>query len=238
MGLCIFVGTLLLAAPVAAQDEADEVEVPPETQTESSERLAEAETIDEPYAAPAALAAPERNERLLGVGLGFSAGGGYVGFLDDEFNDFVDPGGGWGARVLVGTETWLGFEASYMGTVNDMDVLGLTDDAYLLGNGAAAALRLNLLPPSYDFRPYLSAGAAWMHYSVENADNGTSPLRDSGDVFSVPLAGGFFYDYDRLFVDLRVQLAPAVDDDLVREDFSDDTNMSTWRAVGNIGFEL
>lgn len=238
LGLSIVAATLLAAPSVAAQDDTAEEAAAPDAQSEATVSPSEAETIDEPYEVRTNVAGLGRKDTLLPIGLGFSAGGGYAGFLDDEFNDFVDPGGGWGARVIVGTDTWLGFEASYLGAVNELEALGLTDNAYLLGNGAAAALRLNLVPLYYDFRPYLSAGVSWVHYSLENADEGTSSLRNSEDVFSVPLAGGIHYSYDWLFADLRVQFSPAFDGNLAREPFDEDTNMSTWRAVANIGFEL
>ncbi|QDG49342.1 porin family protein [Persicimonas caeni] len=229
MGFSIVVGTILAAAPVAAQEEGDSEEAAP---------MSEAVTIDQPYEEPAEVAGVARDESLLPIGLAFSAGGGYAGFLNDEVNDVVDPGGGWEARVLVGTDSWLGFEAAYLGTSNEFDALGLPDDASLVGHGASAALRLGLLPPVYDFQPYLLAGASWMHYSVENADEDAAPLRDSGDVFSVPLAGGFSYGYDWLFADLRVQFAPSFEEDLLRESTNGDSDVGTWRAVANIGFEL
>lgn len=224
MGLFIVAGTLLAAVPAAAQDDED------------AEALSEAVTIDEPYEEPAAVATSAGDDTLVPIGLAVTAGGGYAGFLNDEVNDFVDPGGGWDARVLMGTKTWVGFEAAYLGTSNEFDALGVRDDASLVGHGASAALRLGLLPAAYDFRPYLLAGASWMHYSIKDADDDSAPLRDSGDVFSVPLAGGFSYGYDWLFADLRVQFAPSFSEDLLRD--SADGNVGTWRAVANIGFEL
>ena len=238
LGFSIVAAVLLAAAPVAAQGDIDDEPAAPGSQAEGTVSPSEAEIIDEPYEVSADAAEIGGDETLLPFGVGFSVGGGYVGFIDEEFNDFVDPGGGWEARVLLGTDTWMGLEASYLGTSNEMEALGLSDEAYLLGNGASAALRLNLLPPAFYVRPYLSAGVGWMHYSVKNADEDVAALRDSQDVFSVPLAGGVFYSQDWLFADLRVQFAPAFDGNLTRGPFNDDTNMSTWRAVANIGFEL
>lgn len=238
LGLTIVAATLVAAAPAFAQPDDQQTGAAAAEQTGEADQMTEADKIDAPYQVGQLVDRPDQRRTLLPIGLGFSAGGGYAGFIDSDFNDFANPGGGWEARLLVGTDTWVGLEAAYTGSANDLDTLGLDDRAYLLGTGFSGALHLNLLPPYYDFRPYLLAGVGWKHYSLQDADANQSRLDDSDDLLEVPLAGGINYRYGWLLADLRVQFAPAFGNDLVRSPFDRDINLSTWRAVANIGFEL
>ncbi|MFW5966556.1 MAG: outer membrane protein [Persicimonas sp.] len=199
--------------------------------------MADPEELDEPYDEPSPLIEDEQRTTLTPWGLGVLIGGGVNGFTDSDFNDFVDTGGGWDGRVILGTRTMLGFEAGYSGTANGLDTFGVEDDAILLSNGAEGVFRLGLADAPV--RPYVLAGAGWKHYEVTNTDVNTSNLQNSDNVIDFPLGAGLSYSYDRFLADLRGTFRPAVDDELMRSaEAQEENSLHTWRAGANVGFEF
>ncbi len=236
LGLAVAIALGLSTAPLAAQPTTSDQPADQTPAAANQQTATQAETIDEPHT-QAPPAPPERHT-LLPIGLGLSVGGGFAGFLSSDFNDIVNPGGGWNARLLVGTDHMIGAEFGYVGTANDLQELGLDENAYLLTNGGHVAVRLSLLPMYYDFRPYLLAGAGWKHYSVQRTRQNSSSLNSSDDVLEIPLAGGIHYDYAPLFADLRVTFAPAFGEGLVKGPLDNHGDLSTWATDANVGFEF
>jgi hypothetical protein len=258
LGVAIAAGSLLLAGPAVAQDEYDEPETEEEEITEPAEEddpfaepqaedeaeaeededdpFAEPEDIDEPFEEPSPVV-EERQPLLAPWGLGVAIGGGVNGFTDGDFNDFVDVGGGWEGRLMLGTRTPVGFEAAYIGTANGLDTFGVEDDAILLSNGVEGLLRLNLAQTAV--RPYVVGGAAWKRYSVTNTDVNTSNLEDNDNVVEFPVGAGLSYSFNRFLADVRGTFRPAIDNDLlVTEELRDEAELHTWQARANIGFEF
>jgi len=113
-------------------------------------------------------------------------GGGVMGFTDEEARDLTDPGGSWEARVTVGTRTPVAIEGAYIGSAQNLEFPGLDEDALVVGNGAEATLRVNILP-SFFVQPYVFGGLGWTYYSIEEADTAGD---DSDNVFSLPYGAG------------------------------------------------
>ncbi len=228
LGLVFAAATLLVAGPVAAQDYGEE--------PADDEEVAEPVEVDEPYEEPEPLVERE-DDTLTPFGIGVTIGGAAVGFTDGDFNDFVDVGGGWDGRLLLGTKTLLGFEAAYIGSANDIDTFGVEDDAILLSNGVEGIFRLNLTQTPV--KPYIMAGAGWKHYEVENTDVNTSSLQDSDNVVEFPLGGGLNYSFGNFIADVRGTFRPAIDNEMLRSEVANDENeLHTWRAGANVGFQF
>ena len=95
-------------------------------------------------------------------------GGGIDGYTGTAMRASSEVGGGWDARVVLETRTRVGFMFAYVGSATALDATGLEQGATLLGNGAEGSVRLNILTGQW--RPFVSAGLAWRHYSLVNTE--------------------------------------------------------------------
>lgn len=181
-----------------------------------------AETADDPY----------RPNTITPVGMSATVGGGVTGFTQEEARNFSEVGGGWDARLVIGTRTMIAGELAYIGSSRDVVALGLDDSAFLQGHGGEAAARLNLLPGI--FQPYLLAGAGFTRYSLTNEDFNTSSIEDSATVAHFPLGVGAALRYNGFVADARGVFRPTVEGNM----FSDDSEMHTWGANLSLGAEF
>ena len=139
--------------------------------------------------------------RMLGIDV--LAGGGVTAFLDDHTENVTDPGGMWTARLVAGTRSRLAFEAAYVGSTQNLDMIGLDSNAQILGNGVEGNLRWNLMRESV-IQPFLYAGLGWTHYIVSNSDIETASIDDEDDVVQVPAGAGLAFRFgQRISLDLR-----------------------------------
>jgi hypothetical protein len=168
-----------------------------------------------------------------------SVGGGVQGFTDSDLDDSVNTGGSWDVRARFGTRSALSLEAAYIGSAQDVDIIGVESDAVLVGNGAEAALRFNLIT-DMPWQPYVFGGAAWRRYDLTETDRNTSIIEGTDDVFEVPMGGGVEWYFDRLTLDARAQFRPAFDDDLTRRMRPDgeDDDAHRWGVSANLGYEF
>jgi hypothetical protein len=148
------------------------------------------------------------------VGVSLTVGAGISTFLDQDTRDFTQPGAGWAARMSIGTRELLGVELGYTGTAQEIDALGLDNDAVLMSNGVDAALRLNFGSESA-MQPFLFGGLGWRHYNVTNADTNTSSIKDEDDVIEFPVGAGLGFRAGGLALELRTTFRPAGDSDLM-----------------------
>src|SRR5207244_2163899 len=66
------------------------------------------------------------------IGMTAEAGGGVMGFVDSKAYNIANAGGLWTARVTVGTRSFIGGEAAYVGTAQPLNTLGVADNAALI----------------------------------------------------------------------------------------------------------
>ena len=169
--------------------------------------------------------------------MSLTLGGGLTAFIDEQMRDFTDTGGSWEGRVTIGTRQRLAVEASYLGSVQSVDSLGLDEDALLISNGVGGALRLNVLTGPY--QPYLVAGAAWRRYDVVNEDFNTSSMNGEDDVLETPLGVGLSLRFDRFILDGRGVYRRVFYDDLIQSTVGqEDAELDTWTANLMGGFEF
>lgn len=173
-------------------------------------------------------------------GLAVSAGAGVAGFVNDEANDFIDPGLSYTARLHVGTRQPIGLEVAYIGSVHDVEALGLDDDAMLASNGLEASVRYNILRDRA-FQPYLLAGVAYRDYSVTNADTNTSTssVNDDDDVLELPVGTGLAWRSNGgLMIDARLGYRFSTSDDLLGGDGGGGPALDNWNATLRAGWEF
>lgn len=243
--------TLVASTGIAAADDEQATEgscAPPE---EKCPPAAQAEPMPEPapppqqtYVEPQPTYEPTYEETkvedpLGRYGLEIALGGGVEGFTSDSARDFTNDGGSWNVRVGIGNRSPLAFEASYIGSAQSIDALGLDGDSILVGNGIQGVVRVNFTQ-SYAIQPFAFAGAAWRHYNLANSDFNTSDIDDSDDVLEIPMGAGLAFKYGGFLLDARGEFRLASQEDLMPSltavDFDDRAQMHRWGVNANIGY--
>jgi hypothetical protein len=177
---------------------------------------------------------PYRAERAADpTGVMLFAGGGVKGFIAEETRSLTDTGGAWQARLAVGTRSIIGGEVGYVGSLNNINALGLDPSARLLGNGAEAAARLNFLTGTW--QPYALAGAGWTNYRLVNSDFNASSVSESDNVIHFPLGAGFSFRQEGFVVDLRGTVRPTTNNDLID---ANEAALHSWNGDLNLGWEF
>ena len=175
-------------------------------------------------------------------GIGLSVGGGVDDFVSDSFRNTTSTGGSWNVRATFGTRSYIAGEASYIGSAQSIDALGLDSDAVLVGNGLQGAVRINVLP-NFAVQPFLYGGAAWRHYELSDTNFNTSDVQDSDDVFEVPVGVGVAGYIAGFMADVRAEYRGAWDSDLIPRLQGDDDNAivgeaDRWGVSGSIGMSF
>ncbi len=184
----------------------------------------------------------ERRPSIVsGIGVAVAAGAGGGGFTNSTLRGTTEAGANWDARVTVGTLLPIAFEASYIGSAQYLDTIGLNNNAVLVGNGAQGAIRVNVLP-GRKITPFVFGGAAWRHYDLSNVQGeNTSDLEGDDDVLEIPMGAGLGITTGNFMFDLRGEYRAAFKEDLVPsagDDNGANAPMNRWGATlsGGVAF--
>jgi hypothetical protein len=178
----------------------------------------------------------EVSRRAPTAGIGVSAGAGVIGFSNGDVNDIIDPGVAYTARLHVGGNSPIGFEAGYIGSAHNVDAAGLDGDSVLVSNGIEGAVRLNL--GTGLVQPYVLGGLAWRRYDITNEDFNTSDVREEDDVLEIPVGAGLAWRYGGVLVDGRAAYSFATQEDLLPGVEDDDLGLDSWNFTLRAGFEF
>jgi len=172
------------------------------------------------------------------LGIGVELGGGVTNFFADEVQDTVDPGPEWAARVVIGTRSFIGAEASYVGSTQTVSGLGVSEQGQLVSNGVRGLARLNFFPTRM-IQPYVGAGIGYRRFQVYGATVGpTSDVTDRKDVAEVPATTGIALRARGFILDTRFQVGIPVSRPVI-DTISNNTGAgTTWGVNGNLGFEF
>lgn len=167
--------------------------------------------------------------------LALQVGGGVTQFVSESARQYTGVGGGWDVRMGIATRRWLGFEAAYVGSWQDVarPAPGTTS---LLSNGAELLVRLGLpiVRGSWLIAPMAVAGVGWTYYAL-TSESIVAPFATSEDnMVTVPVGAGVALGYRGLLADVRFMFRPTFNDDL----FEEDIDMSTWRIGAHLGVEF
>jgi hypothetical protein len=246
---------LVLAGPAFAQQDPWEPADPDPMEEEDpfaepdEDPFAEPDPMDEEPMEPAPPVEPELEDPdpvtqaqqiIEDIGVGAYVGGGVIGFTEETARDLTNVGGSWEARLAFGTRFPVGIEAAYVGSAQDIEALGLDEDAILVGNGVEGLARVNI--PIIDVvTPYAFGGIGWTRYSIANADFNTSNVQDNDNVGYIPLGAGVTYRVGRAAFDVRGQWKAAFNDDLIQEGPGAEEEaggLDQWGVTGRVGFEF
>jgi hypothetical protein len=191
--------------------------------------------------APAAPEAVEMRPWYETIGYGISIGGGVDDFVGDDARATTKVGGGWDARLTIGTRQWLAGEVSYIGSAQAIDALGLDSSAVLVGNGVQGALRVNFARNEY-VQPFIYGGGAWRRYDLTNESFNTSDVSSKDDVFEMPVGVGVAGYIAGFMADLRGEYRGVWGNDLIPAPRGNDSTivgpLDRWGITGNIGAEF
>ncbi|MCZ7677344.1 MAG: hypothetical protein M5U28_00610 [Sandaracinaceae bacterium] len=185
---------------------------------------------------PAGLETVEADSPPTMVGVTASVGGGTEGFVENNATGFTQVGGGWNVRVGLLTRFLLSPELAYIGSAQDIDAVGLDNDAILLSNGGEANLRLNILPGI--LQPYIFAGIGVRFYEIVNTETNTSAIEDDDIIGIVPMGGGLTVRLDNFLLDARGTFRWAFEDQMLTAVGDEGLGMSTWMAELRAGVEV
>jgi Outer membrane protein beta-barrel domain len=189
----------------------------------------------EPVPAPAPVAHKEGPPSVMGIEA--AVGGGAVAFIDSAVRNNVNTGGSWEARLTFGSRLPIAIEGAYVGSTQNIDVLGLATNARLMGNGVEGDLRLNFT--NYMVQPYIFGGAGWTHYQINNTVINTSDISTHDDVGTVPLGAGISIRPAKVFlIDVRGTYRAVFNDTMFERVTNTSNSMQNWNVGGRVGFEF
>lgn len=199
----------------------------------------------------------EEEDGLIGsalftpVGAGLLVTGGFKDFVEPVTTDTLTPGGYWDVRGIFGTRSFVGVEAAYHGSAQDVQAIGLQDDAFLISNGVEGAVRLNApitqaMLPAVDLQaplliePFAFAGLGWQRYSLFNEGDNTSNVENQDDILTVPVGAGLAFAIAGLHLDARVTYRQAFFSELLGGTTSSfaDNSLNSWSVGAGLGFEF
>jgi hypothetical protein len=174
------------------------------------------------------------------TGFGLQLGGGVTGFTRQDARDRFGTGGYWDLRAVLGTDSFLGAELSYVGSARDVNASGVTGNAALIGNGAEAVARANLPLSSGALRvaPFVFGGVGWTYYSIVNSDSNTSTIKDGANALTIPFGAGVSLAYAHFILDGRFTYRAVFDDNLVATGSNDSLDLQNWSGGLTLGYEL
>jgi hypothetical protein len=171
------------------------------------------------------------------IGIALMAGGGSFKFVGGDLRAETNLGGEWTVRALVGSRSIVGVEAAYLGTAQEINALGLANNATLISNGVEGTLRVNAPIGIRHFliEPFAFGGGGWTHYNIVNSSTNSASLRTTDNVVLVPVGGGIDMGYRGFFLDARYTYRFSYNNDLVQVG---DRGMDNWSASGALGYEF
>jgi len=174
------------------------------------------------------------------IGIEATVGAGAIGFIDETARNATQTGATWDARMLFGSRSLIAVEGAYVGSVQNIEALGLSTNSLLLGNGVEGTLRVNVTRTRV--QPYLFGGVGWTHYQLTSAQANTSSLLGSDDIGTVPLGAGLSARLGSAFIlDIRGTYRATFGGDMfqgVALNTDSSNAMQTWSATGRVGFEF
>jgi len=175
---------------------------------------------------------------LHDYGVGLSVGGGVEDFSGSTMRDTTSTGGAWTARLTFGTHSYIAGEASYIGSAQRIQRLGLATDSDLIGNGAQAAIRINGTR-YFPVQPFIYGGAAWRHYNLNTSGTNFSDVIDHAEAFELPVGVGVAGYVGGVMLEARGEYRFAwTDHDLVTGTSGTTPLMDRWGVTGNLGYSF
>ena len=142
--------------------------------------------------------------------------------------------------MTLGSRLPLAFEGAYIGSKQNLAMLGLERNGVVLGNGTEGTMRFNATRGL--IQPYVFVGAGWTKYQLRDTKVRTRDGRASDDVFQVPFGVGVAMRSRRAFVDLRGTGRLMYNDTLVDEVGGGPPMgtgpLASWSMTGRLGWQF
>jgi hypothetical protein len=196
--------------------------------------------VSPPPPAPVNVTVERERSGMMNPGFSLSFGGGVADFTDQGMRDTTSLGGTWAVRAAIGTRAPLAFEASYIGSAQEISALGIDNNSLLVSNGLQGALRLNAVIGA-PVTPFIFGGVAWSHFDLANTSTNTSAISGSDDLIEVPVGLGVGGSWRGFGYDVRGELRFATEEDMVPDlsggrDTGRDADMHRWGVSATLGY--
>ena len=186
---------------------------------------------------------PPKPQWASGFGWSVMAGGAYSNYTNSTMRDVTTGGGAWDARFIGGMNSYIGFEAAYVGTANSISTLGVTaNNPALVSNGFEGNARINIpirKGPSL-FEPYGYVGLGYSYFNISNYNSNTGTLSSftnpHDNTMTLPAGGGFAYAYKAFIADVRAGWTGVYYDNMLGNFGNNNGALNHWNAGGQIGF--
>jgi opacity protein-like surface antigen len=191
-----------------AEDAAEDVGEALETVGERAEEIADDpgaefegawEEIQQTLVPPPQVRPTIANNVIVEAGIGTS-------MFDGELNDAFDSGASWQLRGALNNDALIGFEAAYIGSINQREDTNDIGDA-ALGTSGQVLLRANWINDSIA-RPFVVGGVGLTNLTTVGNTELRSPQFEAADdntAFTVPLGAGVqVYPLENFTVAARV----------------------------------
>jgi peptidoglycan-associated lipoprotein len=185
--------------------------------------------------------APKSDKPPSRIGVQATVGGGVTGFFEQGARAFTSTGASYEARLAAGTRSYVAVEAAYVGSAQNINALGLSTNALLLGNGAEGDLRINFTTRA--IQPYVFGGAGWTRYQLQNTPVATSSIQSKDDTLQVPVGVGLSARAGRSFLmDVRATERFVFDDQMFNNAAAatnaGNSGMRNWNVGARLGWEF
>jgi len=202
-----------------------------------------AEPVEPVPAAVTPAPPPPKPQWARGFGWSVMAGGAYSNYTNSTMRDVTSGGGAWDARFVGGMNSFIGFEAAYVGTANSITTLNNTaNNPALVSNGFEGNARINIpirRGPSL-FEPYGYVGLGYSYFNISNYNSNTNTLSSFSNphdnTMTVPAGGGFAYAYKAFIADVRAGWTAVYYENMLNNFGSNSGALNHWNAGGQIGF--
>jgi hypothetical protein len=170
---------------------------------------------------------------LTPVGEYVLVGGGVSNFFDRSVRDRVDLAGLWELRFGLGSRSFLGAEAAYVGSARSAGSLA----ANLVTSGVEGVVRAQIPWEAgrWLVEPFAFGGAGWTSFHLHSASPG-QPTSD--DLFVVPVGAGLTVARDHLLLDARFTYRQTFDEGLLRAADGSAASLKSWAVAASVGYEF
>lgn len=200
-------------------------------------------TIGALVASPIARADEGGNAYSL-AGMEISAGAGVVDFTGAAASHLTEIGELWQVCMLVGTDQFVAFEASYTGTANKWNnvMSPFVPNTQVIGTSVEGTFRMQIPRWLSPVQPYGFFGAGWNNYWLTNPTQDPQAVTRTDNMVMMTTGGGAqFYVSRHFVVDTRFTYREMFGNSLLRTSESGQPSsgvqsMNQWAFSGQVGY--
>jgi hypothetical protein len=197
--------------------------------------------VTPPPAPPTMAEQPAHEGPMSKIGLEALLGGGVTSYWNSGTRAITNAGGSWDARLAAGSRSYVAGELAYIGSAQNITALGLSNNAFLISNGAEGVFRVNFTKSK--IQPYAFGGVGYLNYQVHNTTVQNADINNNDNVLEVPFGVGLSArPYKSLLLDVRGTGRATYFDNLFARfataSGTSGTGLNSWNFGAHLGWEF